>query len=100
MIKALVPTPDANEPAILNLLSNFKPMAIPKIVENSATPFIEEPRTSPLRASMPKKATADVKIPGIMPKSKKDKTIGIPVKSNFRKGSQGNGILRYEYLRV
>lgn len=84
----------------LYLLMIVDPIAMPRIVENSAMPFIDELMTFPLRARMAIEATADVNVPEMRPKSRKDKTMGIPVKSNLRLGSHGKGILRFEYLRV
>jgi hypothetical protein len=43
-------------------------------------------------------ATADVNAPGIKPKRKKERTIGIPVKSNLRTGNHGKGIFKFEYF--
>ena len=66
------------------LLSSLKPMAIPNIVENSARAFIVAPTTSPLRARIARRATADVVVPDAKPKSSRERTMGTPVKSNFR----------------
>lgn len=65
-------------------LSSLRPMAIPNIVENSAKAFIVAPTTSPLRARIARRATADVVIPDAKPKNSRERTIGTPVKSNFR----------------
>jgi len=92
--------PQENEIGNLNLLASFNPKNIPIIVENSASPFITEPTTAPLRASIAREAMAEVKVPGMKPKSSRDKTMGTPVKSNFRKGSHGKGIFNPEYFSV
>lgn len=92
--------PNAKELAILNLLSNLNPTAIPRIVENSANPFIEELTTCPLRARIATEAIMEVKVAGIRPKRRRDKTMGIPVKSNLRNGSHGKAIFKPEYFIV
>jgi len=70
------------------------------MVENSATAFIDAPTMSPLRANIAIKAIMDVKKPGIKPKISMAKAIGMPVKSNFKKGINGKGIFRFEYFTV
>lgn len=82
--RTLEAKPIETEPIVLSLPSSFKPVAIPKIVDNSASPFIDEPIRSPLRVRIATKATADVRIPGNSPKRRADMTIGMPVKSNLR----------------
>jgi len=76
--------------------ASFKPTAMPRTVENSANPFIHAPVTFPLRAKIAKTATAEVTTLGTIPKKRRDKTIGIPVRSNLRNGSHGNGIFNPE----
>jgi len=103
MIRARDEIPRANKAGLLNfvvLFNNTRPRAIPKIVENSARPFIKELMTSPLRTRMAREAILDVVTPEINPKRRNDKTIGIPVKSNFRNGSHGKRIFRPENFRV
>ena len=95
--------PRTNEAGFLSIegfLTNNRPRAIPKIVESSASPFIDEPTTSPLRPRMARRAMVDVVTPDIRPKRRNDNTIGIPVKSNLRKGSHGKRIFRAEYFIV
>ena len=84
IIRTLEAKPIETEPVVLSLPNSLKPVAIPKIVDNSAIPFIDEPIKSPLRVRMATKATADVRIPGKSPKRRADMTTGIPVKSNLR----------------
>ncbi len=52
--------------------------------------------TSPLRARIASIATMEVVAPDVKPERKKDSTIGIPVKSNFRYGSHGKTTLKPE----
>lgn len=96
----LTAMPKENEVNNLNLLIIFKPKNIPNTVENSARLFIKEATKSPLRESIAIKATADVNTAGTKPKSSKDKTMGIPVKSNFKIGNHGKGIFSPEYFNV
>ena len=49
-------------------LNSLKQMAIPNIVENSAKAFIVAPTTSPLRARIARRATADAVIAEANPK--------------------------------
>lgn len=103
MIRERDEMPRTNEAGFLNFARffiNIRPKAIPKIVESSARPFIDEPMKSPLRPRIAIKATVDVVTPDIKPKRRKDKTIGIPVKSNLRNGSQGKRIFKAEYFMV
>ena len=81
---------------VLNLLNNFTPKDIPRIVENSAIPFMMPPTKSPLLIMIPRQATVDVIEAEDTPKSRKDMTIGTPVKSNLRNGIHGNGIFKPE----
>jgi len=90
--------PKVNAENCLNFGINLKAKATPKTVENSARAFIDAPRKSPLRANIAKSATAEVKMLEKKPKIRNDKTIGAPVKSNLRNGSQGNLIFKLEYL--
>jgi len=69
---------------------------IPNIVENSAKAFIAAPTRSPLRARIARKATDDVVVPDVKPKSNRESTIGTPVKSNFKYRSHGKGIFKPE----
>jgi len=103
MIRERDEMPRTNEAGFLSFVgffNNIRPKAIPKIVENSAKPFIDEPMTSPLRPRMARKATVDVVTPDIKPKRRNDKTIGIPVKSNLRNGSHGKRIFKPENFKV
>lgn len=92
-------TPRINDEAFASFSDFMRRLwmkAIPSIVENSARAFIDAPIRSPLRVRIARKATAEVVAPGVKPKSSSESTIGMPVKSNFRYGSQGNGIFRWE----
>jgi hypothetical protein len=51
-------------------------------------------------ARAPRLATTDVVDADVIPKRRKATMIGMPVKSNLRKGIQGKGILRPENLRA
>lgn len=77
-----------------DFLSKLALIAMPSIVANSAIAFVEAPTTSPLRMRIARKAMADVVAPEAKPKKSRDRTIGTPVKSNFRYGSHGKGIFR------
>jgi len=79
-------------------LESLRANVIPNIVENSANAFIAAPTISPLRARIARKATADVVAPDAKPRNNRDSMIGVPVKSNFRYGSHGNGIFKPENL--
>ena len=101
--KIRVMHPSKNEAGLasrIDFLNHAKLAYIPRIVENSAVPFMDAPTTSPLRTRMARKAITDVAVADSGPMRSKDNTIGIPVKSNLRKGSQGNGILNPENFRV
>jgi len=100
MIKHRVETPKISDALFGNFGTTFKAIDIPDIVDNSAKAFMEEPMKSPLRERIAVNATIDVKIPELKSKRRRDKTMGMPVKSNFRIGSQGNGIFRPEYFIV
>jgi hypothetical protein len=89
-------TPKINEAIFLNLGAIFKASAIPTTVDNSATAFMEEGITWPLRTRIATRAITEVKTPGRKPKRQRDKTIGIPVKSNLSAGSQGYTIFDCE----
>jgi len=96
-------TPKNGDAAFVSFLFFAKCLdatVMPKIVENSASAFIEAPTMSPLRIRIAKKAIADVVAPDARPKRSVDSTIGTPVKSNFRYGSHGNGIFSPENFIV
>jgi len=95
--------PESNDVVFVSFvvfLYCFEVSAMPNIVENSASAFIDAPMRSPLRMRIARSATADVVVPDVKPKSSRASTIGIPVKSNFRSGSQGNGIFNPENFIV
>lgn len=80
-------------------LNSLAPIAIPNMVANSAIAFADAPTTSttsPPRMRIAMKAMADVVDPEAKPKKSGDRTIGTPVKSNFRYGSHGKGIFKPE----
>jgi hypothetical protein len=77
-------------------LNTAKPMNMPRTVENSAKAFMNALTTSPLRTRIASIATIEVVAPDVKPERKKDSTIGIPVKSNFRYKSHGKTILKPE----
>jgi hypothetical protein len=54
----------------------------------------------PLLAQMPTPATREVVTDGVNPYRKRQRAMGMPVKSNFRFGYHGKGIFNPEYLRV
>jgi hypothetical protein len=79
---------------------NRCPRKIPPTVENSAATFIDADITLPLLATIPTPATREVITDDGNPYRKRLNIMGIPVKSNFKLGYHGNGILRPEYFSV
>ena len=69
-------------------------------MDNSAATFIEAEITFPLRATMPTPATREVVIDDGKPYRNRLNAIGMPVKSNFKLGYHGNGILSPEYFNA
>jgi len=59
-------------------------------------PFMTPPTSSPLLSMIPMHAIVDVIAEEDSPKSRRDITIGTPVKSNLRNGIHGNGIFKPE----
>lgn len=85
------------------LLAGFralKTMYTPTIVANSAKNFINP--LEGFRNDMLRKATKLVTVPAEMPSKKYASSIGIPIKSNFREvsGGNGNGIFKPAVLNV
>lgn len=82
-----VDKPEINDAIVVNFagfLISLVANAMPNTVDSSARAFIEAPTGSPLRMRIPSKATVDVIVPDVNPKSIQESTIGTPVKSNFK----------------
>ena len=79
-------------------LSALKTMNTPTIVANSAKNLIN-PLEGP-RKDMLRNAAKLVIVPAGKPNKKYASNTGTPTKSNFRKGSGGNGIFRPAILSV
>ena len=95
-------TPKNNDAAFVSFVvfaDRLEASVMPNTVANSASAFIEAPTTSPLRTRIARKATVDVVSPDGNPKRMNERTIGTPVKSNFKYGSQGKGIFKPENFR-
>ena len=83
-----------------NLSVLFINGVIPNTIDNSAIVFIDAPIKLPLRRDIAIKAMLEVVAPEDRPNIKRDRTIGIPVKSNLSCGNHGNGIFHPENFRL